>query len=169
MLASTQLPANPASAPQEHWSAARGQFRALQDLYRSQSNDPVRRGVLQFRKCAHQRPRSRPRKSRRAVRLKNRSLPLKEPKHGQTRSCHVAPRGLIPFPFTPALRRALTFTDEFGLNPQLIKSAEILFRKRLLDLLSVGLEVPYFQIRQVPNHRDFALQISRLTQQLRNQ
>src|SRR5205085_5813231 len=45
----------------------------------------------------------------------------------------------------------------FGLDPQTIECVQILFAERRLDLVLVSLEVPDFQVRQVPHHRHFTL------------
>src|SRR5438309_10988101 len=65
------------------------QFPAPWGLYRSQSNDPVRRGVLRFLSCVRPCPPLRRYKSRHASRLKSRSLLLKEPERVQL--AHVQP------------------------------------------------------------------------------
>ena len=77
----------------------RARSPALPDPYRSQSNDPVRRGVLRFRNCARPGPPSRRYRSRHAGRLKNRSLLLKEPGHGHFPLRHAHPaRGCLSNP-----------------------------------------------------------------------
>src|SRR5437667_1031282 len=131
------------------------QFPAPWDLYRSQSNDPVRRGVLRFLSCARPGPPWRRYRSRHAVRLKSRSLLLKEPEHGHP--AHAQPPGgclLNPRP----------------LDAQFVERLLILRRELVvLDLPAVLLQVANFQIRQLPGHCHFALDLRRLAQQLRNQ
>ena len=74
-------------------SAARAPAPTLPDPYRSQSNDPVRRGVLRFRNCARPSPGSRRYKFRRAERPGIRSLVVKEPGHGQNSFSPCPPPG----------------------------------------------------------------------------
>src|SRR5713226_6854793 len=118
---------------------------APQDLYRSQSNDPVRRGVLRFLSCARPSPPWRRYRSRHAGRLKSRSLLLKELGHGQ--SAHAQPpEGCLLNP------RPL---DAQFVERLLILRRELLF----LDLPAVLLQVANYQVRQISGHCYFALDL----------
>src|SRR5579864_4583484 len=124
-------------------------------LYRRQSNDPVRRGVLQFLSCARQGPPWRRYRSRHAGRLKSRSLLLKEPEHGHPAHAHPA-RGCLLNPRP--------------LDAQFVERLLILRRELVvLDLPAVLLQVANFQVGQLPRHGHFALDLRRLAQQLRHQ
>src|SRR6476661_2141829 len=133
-------------------------FPAPSDLYRSQSNDPVRRGVLRFLSCARQGPPWRRYRSRHAGRLKSRSLLLKEPEHGQTLlSCHAQPpEGCLLNP------RPL---DAQFVERLLILRRELVF----LDLAAILLQVANHQVTQIPGHSHLALYLRRLSQQLWHQ
>src|SRR5438477_812052 len=128
------------------------QFPAPWDLYLRQSNDPVRRGVLRFLSCARQGPPWRRYRSRRAGRLKSRSLLLKEPERVQCP--HVQP------------------PEGFLLNPrpldaQFVERLLILRRNLVfLDVPAVLLQIADFQIRLEPHHRNVALQLRRIAKQL---
>ena len=101
--------------------AFRARLPALQDLYRGQSNVPVRRGVLRFRNCVRPSPPWRRYRSHPAARLKSRSLLLKEPEHGSLFHHHAQPPEgclLIPRPLDAQfverlliVRRELFFFD----------------------------------------------------------
>src|SRR5207248_790649 len=130
------------------------QFPAPWDLYRSQSNDPVRRGVLRFLSCARQGPPWRRYKSRHAGRLKSRSLLLKEPEHDPRHA--QPPEGCLLNPRP--------------LDAQFVERLLILRRERLLlNFLTERLQVPDDQVGQVPEHRDLALDLRRIAQDLRDQ
>src|ERR1700730_2189496 len=132
-------------------------FPAPQDLYRAQSNVPVRRGVLRFLSCVRPNPPWRRYTSHRAERLKSRSLLLKEPEHGQPLSRHAQPpEGCLLNP------RPL---DAQFVERLLILRRELLF----LDLSLEQLQVAHHQIRQVPQNCHLALDLSGLAQQLRQQ
>src|SRR6476660_4002463 len=110
-------------------------FPAPSDLYRSQSNDPVRRGVLRFLSCARQGPPWRRYRSRHAGRLKSRSLLLKEPERVQFR--HVQPpEGFLSNPRP--------------LDAQFVERLLILGRELVLfDLAAISLEISHFQVAQL--------------------
>src|SRR5438874_10837379 len=106
------------------------------DLYRSQSNDPVRRGALRFLSCARPSPPWRRYKSRHAVRLKSRSLLLKEPERVQP--AHVEPpEGFLLNP------RSLDaqFVERF-----LILRRELVF----INLPAFLLHVAIFHVNELP-------------------
>src|ERR1700758_2457950 len=96
-----------------------------------------------------------PARSHRAARLKSRSLLLKEPEHGSLPFHHHVqpPEGclLIPRPL-----------DAQFVERLLILRREIFF----CDLSLEQLQVPDHQVRQVPQNRYLALDLSRLAQQL---
>src|SRR5450631_2328015 len=131
------------------------QSPAPSDLYRSQSNDPVRRGVLRFLSCVRPSPPSRRYKFRHAVRLKSRSLLLKELERVQF--LHAQP------------------PEGYLLNPrpldaQFVERLLILSRKLVfLDLPPILFQVAHHEVRQISRHRHFALDLRRLAQNLRHQ
>src|ERR1039458_1999614 len=123
--------------------------------YRSQSNVPVRRGVLRFRNCARLGPPWHPDKFRHALRPENRSLLLKEPEHGQPLHAHPA-RGCLLNPCP--------------LDAQFVERLCVFIRKGLLvDLLAERFRVRDFQVGQIAEHCYFTANLRRLTQDLRDQ
>src|SRR5271155_845514 len=113
-------------------------FPTPPDPYRSQSNVPVRRGVLRFRNCARPRPPWHPNRFRHALRLENRSLLLKEPGHGQLPLSPAGPAhppwgcllnpNLNPFPLAARLPLAKS------LDAQFVERLRVVIREWLFDL-----------------------------------
>src|SRR5579863_1088241 len=143
----------PSASPRRSTSPA--QSPAPWDPYRSQSNDPVRRGVLRFLSCVRPSPPSRRYKFRHAVRLKSRSLLLKELERVQLPHAQP-PEGYLLNP------RPL---DAQFVERLLILSRELVF----LDLPAVLLQVAHNQVRQISRDRHFALDLRRRAQNLRHQ
>src|SRR5579863_2325489 len=130
----------PTTNAQRRFAPAR--FRAPQDLYRSQSNDPVRRGVLRFPNCARPCPPLRRYTSHRVGWLKSRSLLLKEPErvshHAQPpEGCLLNPRPL---------------------DAQFVERLCIVRRNLVFqNLLAIRIQVADFQILLIAHHRYIAL------------
>src|SRR5437660_9145714 len=138
-LAAARRPANPLrrSPKAEAWSP---RFPAPPDLYRAQSNVPVRRGVLRFRNCVRPSPPWRRYKSRHAARLKSRSLLLKEPEHDLVKD------GSLPF-HHHALPPEGCLLNPRPLDAQFVERLLIVGRKLFfLDLPAVRLQVAYDQV-----------------------
>src|SRR5271157_5277717 len=131
-------------------SAARVPVPAPPGPYRSQSNDPVRRGVLPLPNCVRLSPGLRRYRSRRAVRPGIRSLVLKELPHGQN-SCsrHVRRQGRCSLlqtlcPLTPIPSRMEPETC-LALDPETIQLLFILRSKRFQYFFAQRFRVLYFE------------------------
>src|ERR1700691_651716 len=162
MLAAIRWPANPLRRRPmpEAWSL---QFPAPPDPYRALSNVPVRRGVLRFRNCVRPSPRWRRYRSRHAVRLKSRSLLLKEPEHDLVKD------GSLPFHHHAQPPEGCLLCPR-PLDAQFVERL-LIFRRELFfpNLLLIRFDVAYFQVSLVSAHRNIPFDLRRLAQQLRHE
>src|ERR1700730_2208948 len=142
------------STPQP--ATCRAPSPAPPDPYRSQSNVPVRRGVLRFRNCARPAPPWHPDKFRHALRLENRSLLLKEPGHGHPPHAHPA-------------RGCLLNLNPCPLDAQIVERLDVFIREGLFNLLVERSQVANFQVGQIAEHCHFPANLRRLAQNLRDQ
>src|SRR5208337_619506 len=132
-------------------------------LYRAQSNVPVRRGVLRFRNCARPGPPWRRYKSRHAARLKSRSLLLKEPEHGWLEE------GSLPFHHHAQPPEGCLLNPR-PLDAQFVERLLIVRRELFFpNFLLVRFDVAYFQVRLISAYGNFAFDLRRFAEQLRNQ